>query len=79
MLKFQLFDCLIICIFTRFRQVIFGFKMSQQNPSTSTDYGASLEKRLTDLNDVDRKIAELMETTKEIISNLEKDKQVINV
>lgn len=51
------------------------FEMAQ-NPSTSIDYGASLDKRLLELDDVDRKIADLMETTKEIIGNLEKDKQV---
>lgn len=54
------------------------FKMAQQQnvPSTSVDYGANLDNRLRELDGVDRKIAELMETTKEIIGNLEKDKQV---
>jgi hypothetical protein len=50
--------------------------MSQQQSGPPVDYGANLDKRLADLDEVDRKIAELMDTTKEIIGNLEKDKQV---
>ncbi|KAI6183855.1 39S ribosomal protein L47, mitochondrial [Aphelenchoides bicaudatus] len=52
--------------------------MAQQQggPSTSMDYGAGLDKRLSDLDEVDQKIFELLDTTKEIFSNLEKDKQI---